>query len=43
MAEHRMKQRACLFAQTFKYWFDEEGRGLPFGRSLTWFRHRNGE
>ncbi|MBC9705157.1 MAG: DUF2264 domain-containing protein [Enterococcus sp.] len=32
----RMKKRACLFAQTFKYWFDEEGRGLPFGRSLTY-------
>lgn len=32
----KMKRRACLFAQSFKYWFDAKGRGLPFGRSLTY-------
>ena len=32
----KIKQRACQFAQTFQYYFDEKGRGLPFGRSLTY-------
>lgn len=32
----QMKQRAIEFAQTFKYWFAEEGEALPFGRSLTY-------
>lgn len=32
----RIKERAVLFAQTFKYWFDANGEALPFGRSLTY-------
>ncbi|MGL4697895.1 DUF2264 domain-containing protein [Enterococcus larvae] len=31
-----LKERASEFAQTFQYWFDDEGRGIPFGRSLTY-------
>lgn len=30
------KQRACEFAKTFIYWFDEDGEALPYGRSLTY-------
>jgi hypothetical protein len=30
------KERAMLFAKDFIYWFDETGRGLAFGRSLTY-------
>ena len=30
------KERAALFAKQFIYWFDEKGRALPFGRSLTY-------
>lgn len=30
------KERACLFAKQFIYWFDEDGAALPFGRSLTY-------
>ncbi|MGX7059829.1 DUF2264 domain-containing protein [Vagococcus humatus] len=30
------KERAGEFAKNFQYWFDKEGRGLPFGRSLTY-------
>lgn len=30
------KERAAQFSETFQYWFDKEGRGLPFGRSLTY-------
>lgn len=30
------KDRASLFAKQFIYWFDEEGAGLPYGRSLTY-------
>ena len=30
------RERARKFAETFIYWFDEEGRALPFGRSLTY-------
>lgn len=30
------KKRAEKFAETFIYWFDEEGKALPFGRSLTY-------
>lgn len=34
------KQRALGFAHDFQYWFDEQGRSLPFGRSLTYrFAH----
>ncbi|MCM1037821.1 MAG: DUF2264 domain-containing protein [Ruminococcus sp.] len=29
-------QRAEVFGRQFIYWFDEEGRALPFGRSLTY-------
>lgn len=32
----RFKERARVFAQTFIYWFDDEGKALPFGRSLTY-------
>lgn len=32
----RIKERAILFAQTFKYWFDNQGEAIPFGRSLTY-------
>ncbi|MGC6767953.1 DUF2264 domain-containing protein [Enterococcus sp. LJL51] len=31
-----LKERAAEFAQTFQHWFDDEGRGIPFGRSLTY-------
>ena len=30
------KERACEFAKTFIYWFDEDGEALPYGRSLTY-------
>lgn len=30
------QDRAMEFAQQFIYWFDEDGAGLPFGRSLTY-------
>lgn len=30
------RSRAKEFAVDFQYWFDEEGKGLPFGRSLTY-------
>jgi len=30
------KERAAKFAKTFIYWFDDEGKALPFGRSLTY-------
>lgn len=32
----RFKERAKAFAKTFLYWFDDEGKALPFGRSLTY-------
>ncbi len=32
----RFKKRAGVFAKTFIYWFDDEGKALPFGRSLTY-------
>ncbi|MDH6363974.1 hypothetical protein M2139_000959 [Enterococcus sp. PF1-24] len=32
----KLLKRAKKFAQTFRYWFDTEGRGIPFGRSLTY-------
>lgn len=28
--------RAHVFAETFTYWFDDFGRGIPFGRSQTY-------
>ena len=30
------KERAMLFAKDFIYWFDEKGRGIAFGRSMTY-------
>ncbi len=30
------KERALEFAKQFIYWFDEDGDGIPFGRSLTY-------
>ncbi|MGM0124802.1 hypothetical protein IGI37_002196 [Enterococcus sp. AZ194] len=36
----KFQERACLFAMDFRYWFDNKGRSLPFGRSLTYrFAH----
>lgn len=32
----KFKKRACEFAKTFIYWFDEDGEALPYGRSLTY-------
>ncbi|WP_321384826.1 DUF2264 domain-containing protein [uncultured Enterococcus sp.] len=32
----QLKKRAVKFAETFQHWFDDEGRGIPFGRSLTY-------
>lgn len=32
----KIKSRAITFAQTFKYWFDEKGEAVPYGRSLTY-------
>ncbi len=32
----RYRERAMRFAQDFIYWFDEEGKAVPFGRSLTY-------
>lgn len=32
----KFRGRALQFAETFRYWFDSEGRGIPFGRSLTY-------
>ncbi len=32
----RYKERACIFAKQFIYWFDENGSAIPFGRSLTY-------
>ncbi len=29
-------ERAKSFAESFLYWFDNEGKALPFGRSLTY-------
>lgn len=32
----KIRERATLFAQDYQYWFDREGRAVPFGRSLTY-------
>lgn len=32
----RFRQRALAFSKEFIYWFDENGAGIPFGRSLTY-------
>lgn len=35
-----LRERGKQFAQDFMYWFDTEGRELPYGRSLTYrFAH----
>lgn len=35
-----LRQRAARFYEDFIYWFDEDGREVPFGRSLTYrFAH----
>lgn len=33
---HKFIERAKIFAKTFAYWFDDDGEGVPFGRSLTY-------
>ena len=33
---HKFRQRAGEFAKDFVYWFDQKGRAIPFGRSLTY-------
>ncbi|WP_424321312.1 DUF2264 domain-containing protein [Lacticaseibacillus chiayiensis] len=39
-AAQLFRQRALGFAHDFQYWFDDQGRSLPFGRSLTYrFAH----
>ncbi|MFC6465294.1 DUF2264 domain-containing protein [Marinilactibacillus sp. GCM10026970] len=30
------KERAKKFSEKFKYWFSEEGQGIPYGRSMTY-------
>ena len=30
------RDRACLFAKQFIYWFDEDGPSIAFGRSMTY-------
>lgn len=38
--KEKYQDRASKFAKDFIYWFDGEGRSLPFGRSLTYrFAH----
>ena len=32
----RFRERAAIIAPRFACWFDREGRGLPYGRSLTY-------
>ena len=32
----KFRQRAHEFAKDFLYWFDQKGRAIPFGRSLTY-------
>ena len=32
----RIRERAAMIAPRFACWFDREGRGLPYGRSLTY-------
>ena len=32
----RFKERAARFAEDFLYWFEDGGRAVPFGRSLTY-------
>lgn len=35
-----LRERAKIFYEDFCYWFDEKGRSVPFGRSLTYrFAH----
>lgn len=38
--KQKYQERARVFARDFIYWFDGEGKSLPFGRSLTYrFAH----
>lgn len=38
--KNKYLNRAEIFAKDFIYWFDEEGKSLPYGRSLTYrFAH----
>ena len=30
------RDRACQFAPAFRYWFGDDGRAVPFGRSMTY-------
>ncbi|WP_461214018.1 DUF2264 domain-containing protein [Lacticaseibacillus sp. GG6-2] len=32
----KLQKRAATFATTFQYWFDANGAGLPYGRSLIY-------
>ena len=32
----RFKERAAQFARDYLYWFEDSGRAVPFGRSLTY-------
>ena len=32
----RYRERAALFAQSFTYWFAEDGSALPYGRSMAY-------
>ncbi len=32
----KLRQRAAKFAQSFQYWFDKDGSGIPYGRSLIY-------
>ncbi len=32
----RFRERAARFARDFLYWFEDSGRAVPFGRSLTY-------
>lgn len=40
LEKQKYQERASIFAKDFIYWFDGEGKSLPFGRSLTYrFAH----
>lgn len=32
----RIRERASSFATSYTHWFDDEGRAIPYGRSLTY-------
>lgn len=33
---NRYRERAALFARDFVHWFDDDGRAIPYGRSMTY-------